>query len=431
MSQDRMSVDMRRGWCPGALRPMPTKDGLLVRLKISGGVLSVERAHRIAELARTCGNGQIDLSSRGNLQLRGVTQANLPALHAGLGSLDLLDRDADAEAVRNVLASPLAGLRGHAPLDIAPLVAALEQRLAADKKLHRLPAKFGFVVDDGSILDLDECAADIRFALIDAASPRFGIGLGGTSATAAWIGTCTRDDLVVTAARLAAAFLALADEAPHRMRDLVALRGADIIAANAGVAFEPSPPRRTRRQLQPIGAIRCETAIPVFGLGVAFGRLDAGMLDLAAVVAGEAGHGEIRLTPWRALLIPGLDDAQARPWRARLAAAGFILAPDDPRRAIAACAGITGCDKATTDIQADALHLAHTLTTADVALHLSGCSKGCAHAAATPFTLVGRDSRYDLILNGAAGDAPFIKGLSLASAEAHIAARLARAAVPA
>jgi precorrin-3B synthase len=103
-------MSARVGWCPGALRPMESGDGWLVRLRLTAGVLSLDRARAIAALARRHGNGLIDLSSRANLQLRGVTEASLALLTAELDALGLLDADADAEAVRNVVVSPLAGL---------------------------------------------------------------------------------------------------------------------------------------------------------------------------------------------------------------------------------------------------------------------------------------------------------------------------------
>ncbi len=34
---------MRRGWCPGVLRPMPSGDGLLVRVHPPGGALTPRR----------------------------------------------------------------------------------------------------------------------------------------------------------------------------------------------------------------------------------------------------------------------------------------------------------------------------------------------------------------------------------------------------
>ena len=81
----------RKGWCPGALRPMETGDGLLARVRASGGRLTPGQAAAIADAALTCGNGAIALSARGNLQIRGVSEESLPDLHARLGFVGLIN----------------------------------------------------------------------------------------------------------------------------------------------------------------------------------------------------------------------------------------------------------------------------------------------------------------------------------------------------
>ena len=59
-----------KGWCPGALRPMASGDGLVLRIRARNGRLTPDQAQGIAGLARQHGNGLIDLTSRANLQLR-------------------------------------------------------------------------------------------------------------------------------------------------------------------------------------------------------------------------------------------------------------------------------------------------------------------------------------------------------------------------
>lgn len=95
-----------RGWCPGALRPMASGDGLVVRLRLPAGRLSSGTAHAIADLSRRYGNGLIDLSARANLQLRGVRPEAHPPLIAVLQALALLDPTPEAEARRNILVTP-------------------------------------------------------------------------------------------------------------------------------------------------------------------------------------------------------------------------------------------------------------------------------------------------------------------------------------
>src|SRR5262249_2669212 len=95
-------VDVK-GWCPGALRPMPSGDGLLVRIRPFGGALTLDPAAGVAAPAARLGNGHIDPTRRANLQIRGLTDRRLPELLEGLGPLGLLDRDAGIEARRNLM----------------------------------------------------------------------------------------------------------------------------------------------------------------------------------------------------------------------------------------------------------------------------------------------------------------------------------------
>ena len=72
----------RRGWCPGVRRPMMTGDGLLVRLHPFAGRVSADQARLIAQAARDYGNGHLDITARGNLQIRGVREDTYPSLLA-------------------------------------------------------------------------------------------------------------------------------------------------------------------------------------------------------------------------------------------------------------------------------------------------------------------------------------------------------------
>jgi precorrin-3B synthase len=64
-----------------------------------------------------------------------------------------------------------------------------------------------------------------------------------------------------------------------------------------------------------------------------------------------------------------------------------------------------------------------------IAIHVSGCSKGCAHGASAPIALIGREGAYDLIFNGRADATPHLRGLDLA--QVMTAIRAARAGKPA
>ena len=155
----RPAPPYRKGWCPGALKPMETGDGLLARVRAPRGRLSLDQAVALADAAIRCGNGAIGLSARANLHLRGLSERTLPDLHARLNEAGLIDADPEVERLRNIVGSPIDDLDPEASFDLGPSVAALETRLRDDERLRRLPPKFSFVLDAQGRLPLGEVDA--------------------------------------------------------------------------------------------------------------------------------------------------------------------------------------------------------------------------------------------------------------------------------
>jgi precorrin-3B synthase len=445
-----------KGWCPGALRPMPTGDGLLARVRISAGRLTLDQAEELAACARDCGNGTIEISSRANLQLRGVAEAKLGELQTRLAVLGLIDADPATERVRNIVASPLGDIDPEAILDVAPAVTALEARLAVDESLRALPGKFGFVIDAGGRWPLGDVEADVRFeAFVAPQGVRFAVwldgephprplpargeegrgaaaanspprpyGEGSGMGRAATCAIVAQHDLPDAAARLARAFITSAGpgpDAPRRMRTLVQRDGAAAVFAAAGLAAGTlraplrDAPLRATVGILPLGGHA--------GLGAAppFGRMRAADFAELARAARAEGASGLRLTPWRTMVAVGLEPDRAPRLAEQVAALGFIVAPDDPRLGIVACPGAPACAHAESDTQSDARRFAELLPPLrGIVLHVSGCAKGCARASPAPLTLVGRPRGYDLVLDGCAGDPPAHRGLSIDQAAALV-----------
>lgn len=424
---------MRKGWCPGALRPMMAKDGLIVRLKISCGILSASTMRGIAQAGRQYGNGRFDLTSRANLQMRGVREGQLPRLTSALGALGLLDRNAAAEAVRNVLVSPLAGLNGSGEAHSA--AKALEESLAANTDLYALPAKFVFSIDDGSGLSLDAIPADVRFDFADGSEPYL-VSIGGSFKDTIALGRCAAKDIPDIAVRLARAFLSLAapaSEPPRHMSGLIEFCGAEKVAAAAGLRLYKEERRVASKAASPIGLL-CHDGQHSFGAAAPFGSFDADMLEDAARGAGIFGTGEIRLTPWRALVFPLKRREQAPIMRDFLAAHGFIVDCEDARLSVGACGGSPYCARASTDTRSDALALmlpARRLQKSGLALQVFGCGKSCGLTQHAPLTLTAHAGLYELAVDKAFSDRGIAgaKRLTLKEAAAKIEA-LARDMAP-
>ena len=151
---------LRRGWCPGALTPMQTGDGWLVRVRPRAGSYSLVQLAAIGEAANHCGNGEIDLTNRANLQIRGLSTSSVVDAQEILSAAELIDDDAAVEAIRNVVVLPMVGIDPDA-YDARPLARVLEGEIIADERLKALPGKFGFAVDGGGAFTLPPGLADV------------------------------------------------------------------------------------------------------------------------------------------------------------------------------------------------------------------------------------------------------------------------------
>src|SRR4051795_7191602 len=150
--------------CPGALQTHAAADGALARIRVPGGLLTSGRLGVLAAAARELGDGGLELTSRGNVQLRGLAQDDVPALGDRLAAAGLLPSETH-ERVRNVLASTLSGRSGGL-VDVRPWVAAFDAGLQADPALAGLPGRFLATLDDGRG-DVSGLGGDVGLLALD------------------------------------------------------------------------------------------------------------------------------------------------------------------------------------------------------------------------------------------------------------------------
>lgn len=368
-----MSLPEIKGYCPGALRPMQSGDGLVVRIRPFGGRLQRAQADGIATLSAAHGNGMIDLSSRANIQLRGVSEHSYGPLMEGLGHMALLDETAKAEARRNILVTPFWQTGDETEHLSAKLTAALTHENAPD-----IPKKFGFAVDTGTEPVLQTASADIRLerdaggSLILAAD-----GLDVAKPV-------TVDTIIPEAMALAGWFMATRGT-HNRMAALIAgtpARPTGFFVPRQPQHYAPAP------GYTPFGAM----------VGLAFGQLTV------ATLSALAKQGGLRMTPWRMLLVEGARELPE--------IEGLITDPEDPLLRVIACTGAPGCAQGFAETRPVARALAPRLGRSQM-LHVSGCAKGCAHPGAAELTVTATQTGFDLIKGGRASDTPTTKNLTL------------------
>lgn len=387
-----------QGWCPTAWQPMRAQDGWILRVRPHCAAITAAQWCVLAQLALRHAHPEIELTRLGNVQLRGVDEGRVHALRAQLIEAGLVPADADADLAPAVHCSPLYrsndATHALAQLLSTAVLQHLSPQALARQGLAALPGKFGLLVDDPA-RRMRGGGADLQ--LWACAQGGYGLALGDS---AQWHGFACAEDAVDAAVQTAVWFArercAIAP-APTRLRGLLPHRAPPLPAAQAWpcAAVEPIAPGPLPGHGQVIGA--------------PLGRIDAAaMLELATQLPADA---EIRVTPWRSLLLGGEHVAA-------LDAAHWITQPADMRLRVSACTGAPRCAQGHVPAPALALALAAGVPPHQH-LHLSGCAKFCALSAqATAVILASVDAGGQPRLNLCRADARSTPIYSLAATAA-------------
>ncbi|UGT62931.1 precorrin-3B synthase [Nocardia asteroides] len=367
--------------CPGVLRLHEAADGPLARVRVPGGQLGAAGLQALAEAAAELGDGALELTSRGNVQLRGIRDA--AALTERLGAAGLLPT-ATHERVRNIVASPLSGLAGGVA-DVRELVPALDAGLRAAPELAGLPGRVLFTLDDGRG-DVSGFGGDIGLHAVEPGV--FAVLLAGAD-SGIRVAAGDAVGLVLAAARAFAQVrgggwrLAEVADGAARVRELLGF------ASTAPGPVLPDPADHP-----PIGWLPQDDGLVALGAGVRLGVLPARTALFVAAV-----EKPVLVTPWRGLVLPDLDEWSAEQVVRVLAPMGLIFDAESPWVRVSSCAGAPGCAKSHTDVRADATAAVESGRVASPAdgtgaalgpipagdvlasgrQHWSGCERRCGH----------------------------------------------------
>lgn len=371
--------------CPGTLHLAQMADGGLARLRFPGGALTAGEARAVARAAETHGSGEIDLTNRANLQIRGLAPDAGPAIAQQLERAGLRFYG-EADRRRNILLDPFSGLDPTERRDMRPLASALEAAIVAAPWIERLSPKFSFVLDGGGATGVSAAPSDVA---VRAGEKGIVVEAAGTAVLA------RGDDDAVRA--MTALALAAADAGPRtRAADL-----SEAVMAQALADFPRSAPRRRPPALAVrFGAVPATVGLVALTLPVSVGRLDVRMLRWLADLAEADGESRLVLAPWSAVVLPFVSDARAADILARSTAQGFTPVAVAERLGVVACAGAPACERAREPAKAlgaAVLRLAaersDLLPARRTSLHLSGCGKGCAGSAPADLLLLGASER--------------------------------------
>jgi precorrin-3B synthase len=346
---------------------MHTGDGLLARLRVAGGRLTPMQLTAIAALAREHGNGLVEITARGNLQVRGLREQSRAGFARAVLEIVQIERGLIVET------PPLAS---DDPREIDdPRLLAKLIRTMAEAFADRLGPKVTVIVDGNGQIGLGDLKADVRLTAVTSNHWAVSVGDGESE-------TLTDDEALTKAVSVLTRLAALG---PHA-------RATDLVGRS--VQRGPRPKRA------PIGAFALREG-SAQGIALPFGSMDAQIIQDLCTAAMAEGVTMFCLAPHHALIAIG---ASAK-FNAQAESMGFITKLADPRLRVSACIGSEGCASGHIPARLLAAQLA-PLVHPGTHLHVSGCTKGCAHPRRADTTFVGLSKGLGLVIDGAAGDSP-------------------------
>ena len=277
--------------CPGALQVHQAADGALARLRLPGGMITAGQLEALAHAATEYGNGTLELTVRGNVQLRGVRDtAAVADAAAGAGLLPSTRPRAGAQHHRLAAVGPGRRTRRRAALGAPSWTAAIQ----SDPELARLPGRFMFGLDDGTG-DISGLRADVGAHVL---GDRAALLLAGRDTGV----RLALDEVVPALLAVARRFVEVRGKA-WRVSELddPSVLVSDFEATAPGGTTHPPVLR------PPVGWILQDDGQVTLGAAVPLGVLEARQAQFVAAI-----DAPVVITPWRSLLVCDLADGRGR-----------------------------------------------------------------------------------------------------------------------
>jgi ferredoxin-nitrite reductase len=393
-------------------------DHYMVRIRIPGCEMTSEQARTIAFVAYESGYSIVDVTTRGNMQVQGLTIDKLPGIRAVLEKVGLTSRQSGHDNIRNITSHPFSGIDPEELIDTHELARQIQGMIVGSREFSDLPRKFNIALTGRTDPQGHAWTQDISYVAAWGPEGRVGFqfligGNQGQSPKIAWhipVFIPPEQALDVTAATLRT-FRELGyrhNRHQVRFRFLIDRLGPDQvlleIEKRLGYSlqrFPKSPPKPSGEENFIGWFPQKQQGLWAVGICVPVGRLTWDQFEGLAVIAQQYGSGTLRTTYDQNLIIPGIPAAQRQAVGYAIARYGLTFEPDPVTRNMVACTGKQFCNLAVTETKGYAYQLIETLRHRKVQLHginihMSGCPSSCATSYTADIGLKGMRVRRDL-----------------------------------
>ena len=419
---EKNDLEHRLKWVGVFYRPV-TPGKFMVRMRTPNGIVSSEQMRLYAEIVQRYGeDGSADITTRQNIQLRGVRLEDIPEIFDRFRQLGLTSVQSGMDNVRNITGSPMAGIDTEELIDTRELVQKVQDMITGNGEgnydFTNLPRKFNIAIEGGRDNSVHAEINDIAFVpAYKDGELGFNVLVGGffsakrvAAAVPLGVWVPPNDDVV----EICRAILTVyrdhgfrANRQKSRLMWLIDEWGMDQFRASIETQMGKSLTPATEEDLidwekrDHLGTFpQKQTGLNYVGMHVPAGRLFAqDMFDLARM-AEVYGSQEIRLTVEQNVIIPNIPDASLPTLLTEPLLEKFTLNPKSLERGLVSCTGAQFCKFALVETKNRALALARELDAEleipnKVRMHWTGCPNSCGQPQVGDIGLMGTKVRKD------------------------------------
>ena len=385
----------------------PAQNSFMLRLRIPGCRLTSVQAEAIAEISERWGPGAVDITTRGNIQIREIQPKDIISVLTRLYDAGLTSKGSGADNIRNITASPTSGFDANELIDVLPHALSLHHYILNNRELYGLPRKFNVSFDNGGAVSVAVDTNDIGFIPLrieDDTQIADGIyfrvllaGITGHQRFARDAGILVKADEAVTlAVAMIRVFIAHGDRTNRKRARLVYLiekwgvqkfldETQKLLSFPLLYASAENYPANTHKVPHGhVGIYRSAGQLLNYaGIAVPVGRLSAKQLRGIAQLSNKYGRGDLRLTVWQNIIVPHIADKDVTKFSREVAALSLSCSGTAVSGGIVACTGNTGCKYAGANTKDTAITTAAYLDKRieldrPVNIHFTGCAHSCA-----------------------------------------------------
>ena len=421
-AMDKTDLEHRLKWVGVFYRPV-TPGKFMMRLRVPNGILSSEQMRVLGEIVQRYGDdGNADITTRQNLQLRGIRIEDIPDIFQRLKSVGMTSVQSGMDNVRNITGSPMAGLDADELIDTRELVQKVQDMITnygqGNYQFSNLPRKFNIAIEGGRDNSVHAEINDIAFV------PAYKEGELGFNVVVGGFFSAKRCEAAIPmnvwvrpnqeVVDLCRGILEVyrdnglrANRQKSRLMWLIDEWGIEEFRTR--VANQLGYPLATAAEKDAIdwekrdhlGVFpQKQEGLSYIGLCVPVGRLFADdMFDLARI-AEVYGSGELRLTVEQNVIIPNIAAENMPTLLSEPLLAKFTPNPTPLQRALVSCTGAQFCNFALIETKNKAVDLISQLDAElniprGVRMHWTGCPNSCGQPQVADIGLMGTKARKD------------------------------------